>query len=40
MSDIQDSENETDIIILMTVHQKLTEKRGELAKVLNTVVLR
>ena len=37
---IQDSENETDIIILMTVHQKLTEKRGELAKVLNTVVLR
>ncbi len=37
---IQDSENDSDIIILMTVHQKLTEKRGELAKQLNTVVLR
>lgn len=40
IKNIQASENEADIIILMTVHQKLTEKRGELAKLLNTVVLR
>lgn len=37
---VQSDKNDSDILILMTVHQRLIEKRGELAKQLNTVVLR
>jgi DNA primase len=40
LKQIQGSKNDNDILILMKVHQKLLGIRGELAKQLNTVVLR
>ncbi|MDC0231430.1 DNA primase [Aureispira] len=37
---LQSNNEDTDMLILMTVHQRLMDKRSELAKQLNTVVLR
>ena len=37
---LQANNEDTDMLILMTVHQRLMNKRSELAKQLNTVVLR
>jgi len=37
---VQNSENAADVLILIKVHQKLTALRSELAKQLNTVVLK
>ncbi|MCH2021507.1 MAG: DNA primase [Saprospiraceae bacterium] len=37
---LQSNNEDTDMLILMTVHQRLMDKRTELAKQLNTVVLR